>query len=177
MMEFITNFWVIQAIGIIGLVFIVFAWNSRTRLKIIKHQSIGVSIFIIHYFLLGAYSGAMMSSVTLVRNLVFFQKGKRKWANSPIWIFVFILICVVSISFVWNRWISILPMIGVILGIFSISSENPARMRLLMLFASLVWIPYSIVVHSYSGLLNQIVGATAILVGMYRHDRKNLDII
>ena len=177
MFGILQNFWVIQGIGSVGLIFVVLAWNSPTRLKIIKRQSISVSIFIIHYFLLGAYSGAMMSFVTLFRNLVFFQRGKRKWANSQLWIPVFILVCIISISFVWNGWISILPMIGVILGIFSISREKPAHMRLLMLLASLTWIPYSIIVHSYSGLINQIVGVTAILVGMYRHDRKSSEMV
>lgn len=170
-MDFLHDFWLIQAIGAIGLVFVIFAWNAKNRVSILSLQSLSTVLFFVHYVLLSAFAGAAMCLVVLGRNFVFAQKDK-KWANHPAWFYVFALISVAALIPFWEGWISILPVVAVIIGVHAMSKDRPADMRLYMLAACLLWVPYTIVVGSYSGLLNQIVGIVGILMGMYRHDRK-----
>ena len=84
MINFFYNFWVIQAIGAVGLVFIILAWNAKTRRNILFLQSIYLAILVIHYFLLTAFAGAAMCVVTILRNSIFIQKKEKKWADHPI---------------------------------------------------------------------------------------------
>lgn len=173
MFSFLEQFWFIQTVGAIALVFIVIAWNAKTRKNILLLQSVSLMFFIAHYTLLSAYAGAAMSVVVLGRNFVLLQEEDEKnWASHWTWFYFFILISIVVLAFFWNGWVSALPVVGAIVGIYGMWKKNPADIRLYMLIASSIWVPYTIAVHSYSGLLSQIVGIAGILVGMYQHDRK-----
>ena len=174
MVRLLTNFWFIQSIGIVALVFVVLAWNAKTRKKILRLQSVNLAFFIIHYILLGAYTGALMCVIVLVRNFVFIKKGEKKWASYSIWFYLFSLLSVVALTISWKGSITILPVVAVILGTYGMYKEKPADMRFYNLINCLIWIPYTIVVFSYPGLLSQIIGTIGILMGMYRHDRKKL---
>ena len=174
MFSFFDNFWIIQTIGAIALVFIVLAWNAKTRKGILSVQSISLMFFIAHYTLLSAYAGAAMSVVVLGRNVVLLQEREENWASHWTWFYFFIFISIVVLAFFWNGWISALPVLGAIVGIYGMWKKNPADIRLYMLIASFIWIPYTVAVHSYSGLLSQLVGIAGVLVGMYRHDRKEV---
>ncbi|TSD06254.1 MAG: Inner membrane protein [Parcubacteria group bacterium Greene0714_7] len=171
-MVLLHNFWFIQFLGAIALVFVVLAWNAKTRRNILFLQSINLIFFIFHYALLSAYAGAAMCLVVLGRNSVFIQANQKKWAKHPVWFYLFSLMSVAVLVVFWKGLITILPVVGVIIGTYAISRDHPKDIRFYMLIACVIWIPYTIVVQSYSGLLSQIVGAVAILMGMYRHDRK-----
>lgn len=173
-MNLFHNFWFIQFLGAVALMFVLFAWNAKTRKSIILLQSVNLVLFIVHYLLLSASVGAIMCGVVLVRNFIFFYKGEKAWANNSIWLYSFIVISVVTLAIFWNGWITLLPVAGVVLGCYAMWKDRPADMRLLMLITCLLWLPYTIVIKSYPGILSQFVGILAILMGIYRHDRKNL---
>ncbi len=172
MIAFLHNFWVVQGIGAVALIFVVLGWNSKSRTKILKFQSINFVLFIIHYLLLSAYIGAVTCLITLARNMVFIKKGEREWASHPAWFWIFSALSVAALVIFWKGWITILPVAGIILGTYAVSRTKPKEIRFYMFIACLIWLPYTIVVHSYSGLISQIVGAVGMLMGMYRHDRK-----
>lgn len=166
------NFWSIQIIGFLALIVGVFAWNVKTRVKILNLQSVSSALFVIHYFLLGAYTGALMSGLIILRNFVFSEKKKKKWANHSFWIYFFMLLATTVLVLFWQGLPSILPVAGVILGTFALSRDKPKDMRFFMLLTAFAWIPYTIIVHSYSGLISQIISTAGIIVGMFRLDRK-----
>lgn len=172
MLSVLYNFWFIQFIGLIALVFVFLSWNAKTRKDIFKLQSINLVFFIIHYMLLGAHTGALMCIVVLTRNFVFVRKGTKRWASHVIWFYIFCLLSIAVLLISWRGWISVLPATAVIIGMYGMFKDKPKEMRFYNLLNSLIWVPYTIVVHSYSGLLSQIIGITGVLVGMYRHDRK-----
>ena len=171
MFSLLTNFLFIQSLGVIALVLLICAFNAKQRKRILELQALEFIFFIIHYVLLLAYAGAVMCTITLLRNLIFMKSDEKKWANHRLWLYVFILLSVATPLFFWEGWITLLPVIGVILGTYSVSRKNPRELRGYMLVAALVWIPYTIIVQSYPGLLSQIVAVGAILSGMYRFDR------
>jgi len=174
MIEILHNFWFIQAIGAIALVFVFLAWNAKKRKNIFILQSINLVLFIIHYWLLAAFAGAVMCAVVLGRNFVFSQKGEKEWASRPIWLYVFTILSVWILGISWNGWITILPVVAVIISMYAMWKDNPAEIRWFMFISCLVWIPYTIIVQSWPGLLSQIVGIVGILLGIYRLDRKQL---
>lgn len=169
----IYNFWFIQFLGAIALIFVFLSWNAKHRERILNLQSINLVFFAFHYLLLGAYTGALMCVVVLARNFVFVRKGKKKWASNFFWLYIFCLLSIIVLIISWKGWISTLPVIAVIIGMYGMFREKPQEIRFYNLINSLIWIPYTIFVHSYSGLLSQIVGIAGVLTGMYRHDRKN----
>lgn len=171
MFNFLYNIWFVNAVGGIALFFIVLSWNAKSRKKILTLQSVNLIFFTVHYFLLSAYVGAAMCFVTIGRNWVFLKKNEKKWAAHKGWFYFFTLISAGVLLFFWNGWITILPVVGVIVGMYAITQDRPADIRFYMLIACIIWLPYTVVVHSYSGFLSQVIGIVSILMGMYRHDR------
>ena len=171
MLTFATNFWLIQAVGLIALVFVFFAWNAKERKNIFALQSVNLVFFTLHYWLLSALVGAAMCLVVLVRNFVFVQKGKQPWANHYAWPYVFAVLAAGTLIIFWNGWITLLPVLAVVVSTYAMWQDRPAEIRWFMLISCILWVPYVVVVQSWSGLLGQAVGLAGILVGMYRHDR------
>ena len=171
-MGILTNFWIVQSIGGVGLIFTILTWNAKHRKKMLFLQGVSSTLFIAHYFLLGALSGALMCVIALARNIVFIRKGEKAWASHPSWFYIFSVISAGVLVFFWHGFITILPVVGTIVGTYGISRDRTADIRFYILIACIIWIPYTLVVHSYSGLLSQLVGSVAVLMGMYRHDRK-----
>ncbi len=167
----ISYFWFVQAIGAVSLVFICLAFISKTRSKMLVRQAIGNAILITHFILLGAYAGGLSNTVAIVRNLVFNQKEKHAWAAHKWWLYFFIALAVGSVLISWRGWVSLLPAIGVSIGAIGMWSNTPAKMRFYMLLTGIPWIPYTIIVHSYSGLIAQLVSLSFIVYGMIRFDR------
>jgi hypothetical protein len=170
--SFLHNFWIIQCIGAIALIFVFLAWNAKERKNIFILQSINLVLFVIHYWFLAAPAGAAMCVVVLGRNFVFSQKREKSWADNPLWLYVFIIISVGVLGVFWNGWVTVLPAAGVIISMYAMWKDNPAEIRWFMLISCLVWIPYTIIVQSWPGLLSQVIGIAGILLGMYRLDRK-----
>ncbi len=158
--------WFVQGLGVLGLVFTVAAFQSRTRAQILWRQCVGSVFFMVHFLLLSAYTGAAMNLVVVSRNLVFSKEGRRIY-----WLYLFIAVAIALLFLSWQGWVSVYPAAGVICGVFAVWQRRPAVIRALMLAATLLWIPYAIITGSYPVLANQLMLAVALLTGMVRHDR------
>ncbi len=134
-------------------------------------QFIGSFIYVLHFFLLSAWTGVAINAIVAVRNWVFIKKDTHTWAQHPAWLYVFMGLAILSLYFTWEGWISILPTIALCLGVYSRWQSKVAHIRLFALAGTFLWIPYVIVVHSYAGLATELVLGTAVLYGMWKHDR------
>jgi hypothetical protein len=165
-------FWFAQAVGLMGLIFSVLAYQEKTRNGILSRQSMGSIVYVAHYLLLSAWTGALTNAIVFVRNQVFMRKDEHAWANHPAWMYFFMLLAVAIVPFTWQGYISLLPMVALLLGIYARWYDDPTRIRLFALIGTMLWIPYNIAVHSYAGLAVDAVIAGAIIYGMFTHDRR-----
>ena len=92
--------------GVAAMNCISFQQNKRKR--IIGCQIFAAVLFIIHYILLGAYTGAALNLIGLLRSVVFINNDK-KWAKSPVWLVVFVIISAIGSVVTWVDWYSFLP--------------------------------------------------------------------
>lgn len=158
---------IVQSIGVIALIVNVFAFASRTRNHILTRQGISALFFTIHFFLLGAYTGAAMNLIVIIRNWVFEHKRAHAWARHTLWLGVFMLTPVAALLFSWQGPISLFPVVGTCFAVYGLWHNNARAIRIWILAATIIWTPYLIVMHSYPGLLNQFFTAGAVLFGMY----------
>lgn len=160
-----------QGIGFIGvaLMFISFQQNSNSR--ILLFQIMASFVFFTHFFMLGAYSGAIINLFGALRNIIFFNREK-KWASSILWLYAFCLIYIAMGILTWNGYISIFPTLGMILGSLALYSERPKITRRLSLPTSLCWITYNIFSFSIAGTICEILSTTSIIISIIKYDRK-----
>lgn len=168
-----TIFWVAQGVGLVALAFSFLANQSKTRDEILNLQSIGALVYMLHFGLLFAWTGLAVHAIVAVRNWIFTRSDKETWAKHEGWMWFFMALCVVTAFFTWEGYISLLPTFALLLGIFARFKGSAATIRFYSLIGVTLWIPYTVVVDSYSGMLSFIVIGIATVIGMFRHDRRS----
>ena len=72
-----------QAIGFIGMAMLFISFQQKENKKIYFWQIIGVSLFTVHFAMLGAYTGALLNILGVLRAVVFYN-SEKKWAQSKL---------------------------------------------------------------------------------------------
>lgn len=160
-----------QIIGVIALIMAIISFQNNTKKGILLFQLLAGSIFSIHFLLLGAYTGAALNAVSVVRNIVFYNKNKHKWAAHVGWLYTFILISILMGILTWDGIFSLFPTLGMVLGSVAFWVDNPTQVRRLTFPVSPLWITYNIAKRSYAGIITELFIMTSIIVGMIRFDK------
>lgn len=175
-------FWIAQSIGAVALAIAVFSYQSKTRNRLLNRQIVSSVFFIVHFVLLSAWTGVLVNIIVVIRNLVFARKETHTWANHFGWVLFFFALSGGALYFSWQGLISLFPVASVLIGTYGRWQERAAQIRIYALVGCLLWIPYTLVVHSYAGTATQLIAATGVLVGMFRHDempifRKDINVL
>ena len=67
-----------QIIGIIAMAFNILSYQQKKQRYIIAWQLLGTTLFTVNFFLLGAYTGALLNAVGIVRAIVFLYKEHHR---------------------------------------------------------------------------------------------------
>ncbi len=158
-----------QAVGIIGLLFAIISFQQNTSKRILLFQSLASFSFSIHFFMLGAYTGMLMNIIGVGRNL-FFYKRKGRWANSRLWLYIFIIGYIAAGAVTYKDIYSIMPTTGMVLSTIALWLKNPKHIRHVMLPSSPLWFAYNLVNMSVAGMLTEIFASTSLIIAMVRFD-------
>ena len=163
---------VAQCIGFIPLILSFFTFLSAKRRRIFAVKTATDLLWALHFFLLGEYVGGAINAVNTVRNVVFSQKGKKKWASHTA---VFVLFCILIAAAAlirWKDWYSILPMLGSLLAATGFWCSSPRNIRKFNLPALSLWLIYGIIVGSISTVLCNLLSLTSLFIAEIK-DRKD----
>ena len=166
---------VTQIIGMAAMVFSVFSFQMNKHKQIMIMQIIATSLFGLQYFLLGAYTGMAVDIVATIRGIVFYNKDK-KWAQSNIWIVLFVLMFILSGIVTWQGPASVLVTLAMILNTFSFSFTKPKLVRSTILISSPLVLIYNILTFSIGGVINEVCVEISSLIGLLRYDIKGKNI-
>ena len=162
---------VAQAIGFLGMFSHLASFQCKKRQGILGLQIAGSTFYAIHFGLLGAVSGAAMNVIALLRCLVFYRRGERKWADSPVWIPVFLAIIAGATAVFWEGPKSLLTLAGMVCTTFAMHAPSARAVRLLNLPSDPLWLIYNAISGSISGVITEVGIICSILIGFLRHDR------
>ena len=163
---------IIQGIGFMGTILYLLAFQFKKRGAILLMQVAASLCFGLHFGLLGAFSGCAMNLLCSSRAAVFFFREKYRWADSIVWLPVYIIVSAVMTVWTWESWISLMPLIGMVSTTFAQFSKKPKVVRLLTLPNCPCWLIYNSITGSISGVITEILIAISIIVGFLRHDVK-----
>ncbi|MBQ8341368.1 MAG: YgjV family protein [Clostridia bacterium] len=152
----------------IGENFLIFLSNRRERILIFKF--ISDVLWAANNILLGGYTGAILNVVAMGRETVFYNRDKRRWASSPIWLVVFLLVTAVSpvMSLISGKegWYAVLPALGSMAAVIGFYSRKPTITRYVSFLANGLWLIYAIFVHNVSSIVYNIVLLTSAVTGL-----------
>ena len=101
-----------QIVGYVAIAESVFIFISNKREKILIFKLIDDALWFTNMVLMGAYTGAVLNAIAIVREIIFFNRGKKKWATHKFWLFFFMIVMLVSPVLTWAGPVSILPAMG-----------------------------------------------------------------
>ena len=158
-----------QIIGVIALILAVLSFQQKTHRYIVMFQLAANFAFVLHFGLLGAYTGAILNAVALLRSVVFVNKGK-KWADNKLWLWLFCALSVAAGIFTWQNVLSVLPILGMVCTTVAFWIKTPKYVRLCALPSSPLWLVYNFVSSAWGGVLTEVINMASIVIAIVRLD-------
>lgn len=169
---------VAQAIGFLGAALYIISYQFKENRWLIPIQLGASATYVVHFFMLGAYTGSALQIITLFSYVLLTYNGYHKdsWAAWKGWKWIISGVYLVSTLFTWKSWIDFLPCLGSISTTLGNWTRNGKTLRLARLCVSGPgWLIYDTVTHSYSGILCEAIGIISLAVSIHRHGLKELD--
>jgi len=161
--------------GIAGIAATVIIYQQRGRSKLLGYKLLSDIIWLLHYAFLGAYSGAAISVIAIIRELVFLKRDQCKWAKNPIWLYLFLGISALSAVITWKGALSLLPMIASMIAVISFWIGKPRLSRVLSVPTAVCMLIYDFLSGSVEGCANELLTLCSSAYGYYRFDRKGVE--
>ncbi len=161
---------IIQLLGLIAFIFLLVGFWADSKYKILIMHLIANFIYSIHYFMLGAYSGAGVCITVVISDFFLRNKTVKKSliCHGVIFSFLFLLIGMLT----YTNVLSLIPNIAAIFTMYLLSKEDANEVRLGMIFVSLMWTIYGFVVGSYVVSITELILAISNTVA-YNKYKKN----
>ena len=159
-------FWIVQGLGLLSLVFYAVSLQQKTQAKFLILTIIGDIIFALQYYLSGTMAGAITFTISIVFALIVFLHRDKK--VSIYLLAFFILMIVVSCSFTWANFWSIIPILMNTLNFVRFWYGNVSFSKYAALVLTVGWSLYSVVTGNFGGAITQAVIFVAAVVGIWR---------
>ena len=160
---------VAQIVGFLGTALLFISFQQKKRQGILFFQICSGAVFILHYILLGALTGAALNFIGFSRSIVFYNSDK-KWAKSPWWLVFFIIISGIASAATWAKWYSILPAIAMMLTTVSYWLKNETKIRLVTFPSSPCWLVYNALAGSVAGVITECIVMSSLVIAIIRFD-------
>ena len=164
----------IQLIGFIGTFFYFSSYQFKENKKLYRFQFISYIFYVLHFFLLGAITGAISYIINLISSYCLSSNNKKLHSNKMCIILCLSLIVVGC--FTWNGIITLLPIIANIAAIIGGYTHNAKKIRFVGIFInSPLWIIHNAIVGSWSGVIDELICEGSMIISVIRYGWNNLD--
>ncbi len=161
-----------HAFGIGAMCALFLAYQQKNRTKLIISKLCADVCWVGHYFCLGAYGGMVPNFVGIFRELVFVQRGRKRWASSAVIPIIFILLNWTIGIATFGRPINILPIAASTFVTVSLWLKDPRLTKIISIPVSLTFLIYDIFVGSWIGIVNESVAIISIFISFITEGRK-----
>lgn len=164
---------IIQLVGILGLITKIIGIQLKKKKDILIALMISSTLFAINFFLLKAYSGAVISIVMTLEVVInyIFDKKKKEY---PMWLIgTYIIVSVACGIFTYQSITDTLPIIASIIFIFTIIQKKEKNIRLLTLAYVTTFFVYDSLVGAYFALISDLLQDISIIIAILRYDHLN----
>lgn len=167
--------WIGEILGGIAILENIFIFLSLKRENLLKLRCLSDLLWVSSFVCLGGYSAAVLNAIDAVATVVYAERGRRAGFDR-VWIpCLFIL---GSLSSPIAEWIvggfSFRPLLcaaGSTLMLIALWQEKPDRTRYIAIFSDVLWLIYSWLVPSVSGVVCNVVLIVSTVVGIFRSYR------
>lgn len=164
------KFIIAQIFGAFALIILIISFLKNNKEKLLKYQIFSSLLYAIQYVFLEAYPGALMNIACMLRNWIFKRYNEKR---PPIfWLLFVIALMIVFSIFTFKGFISLLPMLAVILYSIALWVGSLKVIRVIEIISCSLYIIYNIYVYAYIGLIATIIELIGAIVALYKFNIK-----
>ena len=142
------KFILIQILWFVAWLFLLFSYYRKNTKKILVFQIIGNVLFIIHYFLLNAFSGFIICVCDMLFDTSYYKTKK------PVVMYVIsIPVRIICGIIFFNTWLDILPIVASLIEGYSLTKEKK-YVVIGAIIAYIIWLIYDLCVLSFAGAIS-----------------------
>ena len=161
--------WLIQGIGGVAIIATVIAFQCKKHHWILFWRSVSALIFVVQYYLLGAYTGVAMDLIGVGRNFLFAELVRKEKKTLP-WVLVFTAVFITAGALTWQGWISLFIIAAKLISNAGYGNKNTLILRRMSLLTSVFWLIYNLYVFTLAGIACEAFAIVSILIGIARFD-------
>ena len=156
--------------GVIAVALFVLSYQQKERKKIIVLNAASRVFYIIQYFLLSAFSGAVLDILGIA---ISFLAAKKENLKQRRLLGAVVIICNLSILFAgvifYQNIFSIFSIFGIALHTNAFWMTKEKRIRIVSLLGSPCWLIYNITSHAFGSAIGDCLTIGSIIIAMVRH--------
>ena len=156
-----------QIAGLIALVITLISYHLDTKNKIFKTMCFANAFDIIHYLLLGAYSGCLTKAVTFTRNIFIIKKEKYDRLNNNYFLFFFIFLYFILSILSFDGIVSLFPFIAATIYMIVVWNGDEKKVKLIGFLCYIFWLTYNVFVFSVAGIISNIISLISTYIAYY----------
>lgn len=149
-----------NVIALIASFLMVYTGSLMKKKKILYFQSIQISLLIISNIVLGGITGAIINTLSLIRNIICYKDKLGKTAK----IILTILAVVLSLFFNNLNFIGLFPLVSTVTYIWLMNIKDIKKFKLLLAFTVFLWFIYDITIKSYTSAIFDLMTVIVSLV-------------
>ena len=161
-----------QVFGICGFIASLIAFHRKDKRNILKTSIISNILDLIHYLLLGAYSGAITKVLAMLRNYFVILKEKYPKLSNVFYLIIFVILYVLASVITYNGLFSVLPLLAALIYILVLWNGDEQKVRMAAFFGYILWLIYNIFVFSIAGIISNAVSIISVLIAIINNMKK-----
>lgn len=165
-----------QICGLIALVITVINIQLKSKEKIVILNVWANVAVAIQYFLLGAYSGATISILNAIRDVIYYFFKKKNFKPSILVLLTFEIVAIISGIISWQNIWSIIPIIVTIIYTYGLWQDNIKILRISTVIIGYGWTVYDIAVKAYVAALQVTAQGTSALIALIINRKKKKNV-
>lgn len=167
---------ILNSIGVIAIICKVIEYQIKKPSINKLMASVANFLWVLYFALYGDFASALTCVLTVVRIMIFAQRGKCKWASSSIWLYVFIILQIVVAVSTFRVWQDLFSITAGFVGIFAYYVLEQKKYRALSFVYMVLWLLNSISKAYLMGIISDSFSTVSVAIAIYRYDvRKKKD--
>lgn len=165
------NYTISQILALLSFIISLIAFHRDKKEKILSNMILSNILNLIHYLLLGAFSGVLTKIIAILRDYIIINKKNKKILNSKYTLIILIVLYIFAAIFSYNNIYSLFPIIAALIYIVSIWNGNALRTKKTAFFCEFLWLGYNIFVFSIVGIFSKIIAIISTYIAIKNYSK------
>ena len=166
-----------QIVGVLGVALYLLSYQLKKRGQIVWVTCISNGLYVLQYIMLGAFSGALMDTLSTVSSFCATRKNSPKFKRRLrliIWLnMLAIAVAGLALTIVRKDPIELLPIAGALFQTGGLWFENEQTIRKFGLCSAPFWLVYNLISKAYGATLGSALALVSVIIALIRYRKMN----